>query len=225
MKTLLKKISSQAFSCITNQKFSSNDSNSSSIWGGNGVDINSPTRVNGLHNLWTNATNHPTSLIPQSTPNGPSAMRLSEDSLTSISTSIGHNSASVHEGLATPELILGNSDLDPLLFGRPEVFNALVEAHTKHFGTQFLNLPEASISDRIHNLHILQGTPANPNFFENPELLLNVLNSVNTSSPSPTTSSTSTPTSPVSMDQIDTDIQNHVTDGVIKVVEEVSRFF
>lgn len=147
-------------------------------------------------------------------------MRLSEDSLTSINTSIGHSSTSVHEGITSPELVFGNN-VDPLLFGRPEAFNALVEAHIKQFGTEFLALPEKSILDRLHNLHILQGTPADPNtLFEKPELLINTLNSVITSSPYPTT-----PTTPITMDQVDIDLQQHVSDGVIKVVEEVSRFF
>jgi hypothetical protein len=104
MKTLIKKLSSQALSCITNQPFSSD--NGSSIWGG--VDINGePSSV--LPGLWSATTNQPDTLMHSHTVGnnnpGPSAMKLSIDTLTSISTSnnsIADSSHSNVESVTSP---------------------------------------------------------------------------------------------------------------------------
>jgi hypothetical protein len=234
MVTILKKLSSNTLSCITNQNFYYNNSrNNSSIWGSplEGVDINYQSHSNigmtRFHNFWSNTTNHPTNLITQFTPpsDGPSAMRISVDSLTSINTSIGHSSPSVHEGYTTPKLTLVNSNADSFLFNNSNAYSKLVNDYIIKYGPEFLNLPDKSILDRIHNLNVLQPTKIDPNtLFEKPELLLNVLNSVTTSSTTQSTSSTVTTTTPITMEQINLDLTQYFNDDILHFVENINNF-
>jgi hypothetical protein len=92
VKTLLKKLSSQALSCITNQPFSSD--NSSSIWGTSGVNNNHLSNP-----LWSSTCNQPTSFFPPKPLTDLGVMRPSIETLTSV----GHTTISDHpEALIDP---------------------------------------------------------------------------------------------------------------------------
>lgn len=218
------------------------------------------------HNFWSwsNVTNHPSNLITPhpferathlaaTHPDRPSAMRISIDSLTSINTSIGHSSPSIHSsvgvgsvggrggsegvGYITPKLVNTNTSIptDSFLYNNCDAYNKLVNDYINKCGPQLLKLPEESVLDRINNLNILQPTKIDPNtLFEKPELLLNVINSLTKSSNSPSTSltinspstsSTINTTTPITMEQIDLDLTHYVNDNVINFVEKINNFF
>jgi hypothetical protein len=268
--TFIKKLYFYASSCVSNQHFSSNNSdNTSSIWGTSGVSNNHLSNP-----LWSSICNQPTNFFPPNPITDLGVMRPSIETLTSI----GHSASGVGETNSdTPNILIGSDlvmeegALDPLLFNSPNIFNSLVERHVEHYSNSIyagefdmLTLPETCVLDRIHNLHILIGTPRNLNdFWDDPHSLINLLKThttnpdldpiitpalqqntitlseaitcipakqpINTFLRSSLTSAAeqivSTPTTPVSMYQVDVDIQQLVSDDVIKVIEEVSKFF
>lgn len=257
MKTLLKKLSSHALSCITSQPFSSD--NGSSIWGTSGVNNNHLSNP-----LWSSTCNQPTSFFPPKPLTDLGVMRPSIETLTSVGHSVNSAGSASSNILIDSGLVMERGALGPLLFNSPHIFNYLVEKHIEHYsGYNMLTLPETSVQDRIHNLHILIGTPKDLNdFWDKPHALINLLKSapashpnldtiitptlqqntitltpleIVTCTPKPVTTFqsltsvveqiVSTPTTPVSMDQVDVDIQQLVSDDVIKVIVTAVRSY
>jgi hypothetical protein len=181
MKTLLKKLSSQALSCITNQPFSSD--NNSSIWGG--VDPQLGGRLEpagGACRLWSTTCNRPANLFsPSGGANSITDLGVMRPSIETL-TSVGHTTISDHPDVLidtiAPTLQQNSIILTPL---------EIVTCIPKPAGgaCTFLRSSLTSAAEQI----------------------------------------ASTPTTPISMDQVDVDIQQLVSDDVIKVIEEVTRFF